>query len=430
VNNTEINAERARDFSVAIVRKLREAGYEAYWAGGCVRDLLRGTPPKDYDVATNAHPGAIRDLFSLRRTLAIGAAFGVIIVVGPPDSGNVEVATFREDANYSDGRRPDAVRFSTAQQDAQRRDFTVNGMFYDPLDSIVLDWVGGQEDLRRRIVRAIGDPHERIAEDKLRMLRAIRFATVLEFDLDHATEQAIATHCSELYAVSAERVTAELERILIHPCRSRGIELLRKCQLLSVVLPTLGGGANESADWRISLELLRNWSDPIDVRLALAALHFAPTPDRGESDRCLVELEQRLRWPRHVVPDTAWLLASQRELGRAGAATWPHVQRLLADPRGRLLFMLAEGVSQVTGQGAESLDFCREQLRHPDWNPPPLLSGRDLQSLGIPPGPSYRALLERVRDAQLMGRITSHAEAIDQVRAWHHALTRDDGTDS
>lgn len=169
-----------RQFAVEVVERLRTAGYEALWAGGCVRDQLLQRTPKDYDVATSAHPDQIRDVFGRRRTLPIGAAFGVITVLGPKSAGQIEVATFRQDATYSDGRHPDSVTFSTAEEDARRRDFTINGLFYDPLNEQVIDFVGGQQDIDRRVVRAIGDPYERIAEDKLRMLRAVRFSATFD----------------------------------------------------------------------------------------------------------------------------------------------------------------------------------------------------------------------------------------------------------
>jgi poly(A) polymerase len=192
-----------RDLALDVVRRLRAAGFEALWAGGCVRDQILGIPPKDYDVATSAEPEQVRDVFGRRKTLAIGQSFGVITVVGPRGSGQIDVATFRRDAAYSDGRHPDQVTFTTAEQDALRRDFTINGLFYDPIESRVIDYVGGQEDLREGIVRAIGDPRERIAEDKLRMLRAVRFAARFDFALDERTLTAVQEQAHELVIVSA-----------------------------------------------------------------------------------------------------------------------------------------------------------------------------------------------------------------------------------
>ena len=183
----EIDPNAQREFAKDLVVQLRAAGYVAYWAGGCVRDALLGRVPKDYDVATSARPGEIRALFGQKRTLAIGEAFGVITVLGRRPAGTIEVATFRQDAAYSDGRHPDAVLFSTPEQDAWRRDFTINGLFYDPVADCVLDFVGGQDDLREGLIRAIGQPRERFAEDKLRLLRAVRFAVRYGFQIETAT---------------------------------------------------------------------------------------------------------------------------------------------------------------------------------------------------------------------------------------------------
>ena len=198
-----------RQFAREITAKLQEAGYQALWAGGCVRDQMLGKEPKDYDVATSARPEQVRELFGHKRTLPIGASFGVITVLGPKSAGQIEVATFRRDADYSDGRRPDAVEFTDAREDALRRDFTINGMFYDPVHDRVEDYVGGVEDLKKKVIRAIGNPHERIYEDKLRMLRAVRFSSTYGFEIDPATLDAIRQHAHEIKIVSGERIGAE-----------------------------------------------------------------------------------------------------------------------------------------------------------------------------------------------------------------------------
>ncbi len=198
----EIDVEQQRQFAVAVVQQLRSTGFEAYWAGGCVRDQLLGRTPKDYDVATNATPPEIRDVFGRRRTLAIGAAFGVVTVLGPPGAGPIEVATFRRDDGYSDGRHPDTVTFTSAEEDALRRDFTVNGLFYDPVDEQVIDYVGGREDIERQVLRAIGDPKDRFTEDKLRMLRAVRLTSTLAFALDAPTVEAIQEMAGEISVVT------------------------------------------------------------------------------------------------------------------------------------------------------------------------------------------------------------------------------------
>jgi poly(A) polymerase len=237
-----------REFALDIVRKLRAAGYDALWAGGCVRDQLLGLVPKDYDVATSATPDQIRDVFGRRRTLPIGAAFGVITVLGPRSAGQIEVATFRADAAYSDGRHPDSVTFTTAEHDAERRDFTINGLFYDPIAETVVDYVGGQQDLRDRIIRAIGDPRLRLTEDKLRMLRAVRFAATFRFEIEPETFRAIQEMAGDITSVSAERIGMEIRRMLLDPNRAVALELLKESGLLAHVLPEVA--AHSAQNWQ------------------------------------------------------------------------------------------------------------------------------------------------------------------------------------
>ncbi|RMG33262.1 MAG: CCA tRNA nucleotidyltransferase [Planctomycetota bacterium] len=239
--HSEAQPDTQRAFAVWIVRRLREAGFEAYFAGGCVRDELLGRQPADYDVATSAPPERVRAVFGQRRTREVGSAFGVVLVRPPrgSDLKPVEVVTFREDFDYSDGRHPDRIRFSSAERDAQRRDFTINGLFYDPIEGRVIDFVGGREDLRRRVIRAIGNPDRRFAEDKLRMIRAVRFAAVLGFRIASDTLQAIRRHAHELLQVSAERITDELRRMLTHPTRARAVALCHECGLLERIFPEL-----------------------------------------------------------------------------------------------------------------------------------------------------------------------------------------------
>jgi poly(A) polymerase len=229
-----------RDFAVEVVRRLRERGYEALWAGGCVRDELLGLVPRDYDVATSARPEQVQGLF--RRTIAVGAAFGVIEVLGPRTRQGplrVQVATFRSDVRYTDGRHPDAVVYSTAQEDAQRRDFTINGMFFDPLAGRLIDYVGGQDDLRARLIRAIGEPDKRFEEDRLRMLRAVRMAARFDFAIHPDTTAAVARMAPGIAVVSAERVADELRKVLVDRHRARGLRLFLDLGLAAVLLPEL-----------------------------------------------------------------------------------------------------------------------------------------------------------------------------------------------
>ena len=229
-------------FAVDVVRRLRKEGHEALWAGGCVRDQLLGKLPKDYDVASTATPDEVIQIFGRRRTVAVGASFGVVMVLGPDKAaGQIEVATFRSDGEYLDGRRPSSVSFCRPEEDAHRRDFTINGMFFDPLEERIIDYVGGLEDLAAGIVRAIGDPVARFTEDKLRMLRAVRFTATFGFALDEATAAAVRQLRQQICQVSEERITQELKRMLSHSSRALSFELLNQTALLAEILPELCG---------------------------------------------------------------------------------------------------------------------------------------------------------------------------------------------
>ena len=292
-----IDPEQQRHFALDVVRQLRTAGFEAYWAGGCVRDELLGRRPKDYDVATNATPPQIRALFGNQRTLPLGAAFGVITVLGPRPAGMIEVATFRQDAEYSDGRHPDHVTFSSAREDAARRDFTINGMFFDPVDRKVIDFVGGQEDLQNGLIRAIGSPRLRFGEDKLRMLRAVRFAAAFGFAIDAETAAAVREMAPQITVVSPERIAMEMRRVLTEPGRVQGVRLLVELGLAAAVLPEIvpGDGASP-ARVEHALGVLGRLQNP-GFPLALAAL-LAGQADAADGPRGgppLEAVEQRDR---------------------------------------------------------------------------------------------------------------------------------------
>lgn len=401
-----------RNFAVEIVQRLRAAGYEALFAGGCVRDELLGKVPKDYDVATSATPEEIRLIFGRRRTLAIGAAFGVIAVLGPHGLEPVEVATFREESEYSDGRRPDAVHFSTAEADAQRRDFTINGLFLDPLTGRVVDYVGGQTDLQRKIVRAIGDPRERFEEDKLRLLRAVRCAATLGFALDSATAAAVRSMASQIAVVSAERIAAEVRRILVDASRRRGLELLAELGLLPYVLPELKQMASprESrlSDWMATLKVLDALCEPTFPVALAAALH------RSERERPARSAGRRLKLSNDEIERADWILRELPLLQRATSQPWPRVQRILAHPYAPEAVQLLEAVA---GEDHEAVRFCREKLALPreELDPPPLVTGDDLIAHGLKPGPQFARLLERVRDAQLEGAIADKQQGLALV---------------
>lgn len=405
----------ARQFAVEVVSQLRKAGHEAFWAGGCVRDQLLGKVPKDYDVATSALPEQIRETFGQRRTLAIGVAFGVITVLGPKGAGSIEVATFRHDLGYSDGRRPDSVAFTNAQEDACRRDFTINGIFFDPLTQEYHDYVGGQEDLQHRVLRAIGNPHERFAEDRLRMLRAVRFSATLDFELDPVTQAAVRAHASAITVVSGERIAAEMRRMLKHASRAQAVEMLREVCLLDVLLPELAVASANLEAWKRTLSLLQLLEHP-SMTMALAALMREVVVLR-DIDSAMVAL-QPWKLPNEDIDGVRMLLRSEPMILQARQTPWPQLQRTLVMPRAAELVDYCAAVAAVLEQGEEDVQFCREKLALPSeiFNPIPLITGDDLKRLGIPPGPAFKEILDQVRDEQLLGQITTSAAAIEFVR--------------
>lgn len=401
-------------FATQVVQRLQTAGYEALWAGGCVRDQLLGQTPKDYDVATNATPDRIRELFGHSKTLPLGAAFGVITVIGPRSAGNIEVATFRSDGQYSDGRRPDAVTFGTAQLDAQRRDFTINGLFYDPISRSVVDYVDGQADLKRKLLRAIGDPSERIAEDKLRMLRAVRLAASLDFQIDPNTMSVICSRAPEISVVSAERIGAEMTRMLLHSSRRRAVELLMESQLMvqTPLFPEFESIARE----------------PEAVERVLARMAALENPELAE---CLVALLgdvidavrmgdicRRLKLSNQIRDTAVWVGRHQSQLQMAQHLAWSKVQPLVSDERieNALRFMRAD---QMVSRGDfDSIVFLENKRRLPPelLNPPRLVDGDALQALGLSPGPQFSEILQTIRDMQLDGEIETVDAAMETVQ--------------
>lgn len=420
---TDPSADPHRRFALEIVRRLRQEGFQALWAGGCVRDQLLDLTPKDYDVATDAIPEQVRRIFGRKRTLAIGQAFGVIVVLGPKSAGQVEVATFRQDAAYSDGRHPDHVTFSSAPEDAQRRDFTINGLFYDPLAEQVIDYVGGQQDLQRRVIRAIGDPAQRFAEDKLRMLRAVRFATVFEFQIEADTLEAIRRSAAELTIVSAERIAAELRRILAHTRRRMGIQLLDQCGLLTRVFPELHPFVQAPSDnplstvWQKTLEILDRLEQPSPAT-AMAALLRSLTVGESDDLHKIRRIGQRLRLNNAEIAEIDFLIHHESMIRTARQQPWPRLQRILIQPLSGPLLDYAQAVADVVDGSINDILFCREKRALPDhqWNPPPLITGDDLRAAGVPPGPIYRQILDQVRDAQLDQKIATRDQALELVR--------------
>lgn len=409
-----------REFALDVLKTLRERGYIAYWAGGCVRDMLLGRVPKDYDVATDATPQLVREIFGRRRTIFTGAVFGVVNVLGPRHVANVEVATFRTDASYSDGRHPDSVTFSTPEVDAQRRDFTINGLFFDPIDEQVIDFVDGQRDLQRKVLRAIGDPVARFTEDKLRMLRAVRFTATYDFTLDEATAEAIKQMAAEVSVVSVERIAQELRQMLSGPRPKLVVELLQETGLLKALLPEVVSLDPEALSR--TLTMLDSLSNS-DFRLAAAVLLHAVGSEAGgegtasRSAELAVEISQRLRLSNNERDDIAWLIEHQHALCEARKLPWSQLQPLAIDPRFSDLVALERLTARVQGRSEAEADYCGEVLTRPpeELDPPALLTGRDLIRHGVPRGKIFATLLQSVRDAQLDGEIKTPEEALELV---------------
>ncbi len=395
----------AKQASELIIAELREAGHVALLAGGCVRDELLGRTPKDYDIATDARPDRVAQLF--RRTEQVGAKFGVTLV--RLSGWQIEVATFRADGNYTDGRHPDGVAFGNQTDDAQRRDFTINGMFFDIERGEVIDHVGGQRDLKDGIVRAIGDPERRFAEDHLRMLRAVRFAGRLGFDIEETTLAAIRRHAHQLAIISRERVREELRMILTSPTRVDGWRWLRLSRLENHLLP---GVVFSKADVLIVSARLAALPEEASMPLVLAALLAEIAPKRAEAACCA------LTSPTVESRAVAWLL-KELPRGRApDALELADIKILRADKRFADFCHLLR--ADLTASES-ALDACEELTRRAqaipaeEVAPPPFIDGRDLLARNIPRGPIYAAVLQAVYRAQLNGEIRDRQSALERM---------------
>ena len=420
-----------------LVRRLRERGFIAYFAGGCVRDALLRKQPKDIDIATDAEPDDVQKLFT--RTVAVGVKFGVVRVL---ESGfEFEVATFRSDGVYLDGRRPISVTFSSPEEDAKRRDFTINGMFYDPVQDQVVDFVGGKSDLEHRLVRAIGDPKERFAEDHLRLLRAVRFAAALDFEIDSATWQAVTENAHQIKTVSQERIRDELVKIMADPHRVQGLDLLDQSGLLPNILPeiTRMHGCEQPPQFhpegdvyvhtRLMLSLLPADASPL---LALSVLlHDIGKPVTYSFD----EVDRRIRFNGHdqvgaemAAEIMTRLRFSNEEIDTVVEAIRNHMvfkdtpnmrPAKLRRFMGRQNFPLELELHRVDCLGShgdlQTYDLLankQKEFENEPIIPPPLLTGRDLIVLGLKPGPRFGEILEAVQTAQLDGEINDRAGAL------------------
>jgi poly(A) polymerase len=443
----------AKQHATDVVRTLRERGHQAYLVGGCVRDLLLGREPADYDVATDATPQEVMLVFP--QTFAVGAQFGVVLVpfpktasgssaVGPDERVPVvEVATFRSDLRYSDGRHPDEVRFSKdPREDVLRRDFTINGLLLDPLTDKVLDYVHGRDDLKAGIIRTIGDPEQRFAEDKLRMLRAVRFAARFDYKIEKATLGATRRLATQIHQVSRERVRDELTKMLTEGRAKRAFELLDRSRLLREVLPEISAmkGVEQPPQFHPegdvyvhTLLLLEKLQAGCSPTLAWGALlhdvgkppTFRVAPDRIRFDghvevgvKMAAEICRRLRFSNDDTDQILALVANHMRFADVQRMSESTLKKFLRLP-GFDEHLELHRIDCLSSHGQlESFEFTRGQLRSlpPEAiRPKPLITGRDLIEAGYEPGPRFKDILGAVEDAQLEGRLESRAAAMEFV---------------
>ena len=406
-----------RQAAIKVIKRLQRSGFQALLAGGCVRDMLLGRCAKDHDVATNAQPKNVIDLF--KRTLKVGAKFGVVIVL--IEDQQVEVATFRTETGYADGRHPGSVEFTTAAEDAGRRDFTINGMFYDPLEKKVIDYVDGQADLKSRIVRTIGRPDERFGEDYLRMLRAVRFSTQLGFEIESSTWSAVRGNAKKIAKISSERIAMELEGILVYPNRAIGASMLIESGLAKAIFPGFAGEQAQSA-----ISILGQLRRKVDFALAQACF-FAGCQTEFAVRSCRV-----LKLSRNRNKHIKFLLANRGKLldERMSLA---ELKKILAEPYFWDLYELQRAIQKAKGHGRKSiaaLIALRKRINSlgdVELQPEPLLNGHDLIRLGAVPGPTLGQLAEEMYIAQLEGTLQTVEQAQEWAKKWmqkHRVMER------
>ncbi len=430
-----------REAAKAVVERLQSRGFEAYWAGGCVRDQLLGREPADYDVATNARVEEIERLFP--DTVAVGRAFGVLIVRWGGHS--VQTATFRAESDYTDHRRPDSVRFCDAQEDASRRDFTINGLFFDPISATLHDWTGGQSDLHAKRIRAIGNPVDRFAEDHLRMLRAVRLAAQLGFDIDEQTFNAVKNRASDIRSVSSERIRDELLKLFQPPHAAHGLDLLRDSGLLSEVLPEIASfiGCAQSPEFHpegtvyehVRLMLSRL---PVDAAPALVwsvLLHDVGKPVTATVDaqsghirflghesvgaviaeRVLV----RLRFPRKEIEEIVFCVSHHMQFKDVPEMRKSTLRRVLMRPTFRLELELHRLDCLASSGRMETVKLLEEESALLAARPellPALVTGADVIAAGIPEGQRVGTMLAQVRELQLGEELRTREEALAWLR--------------
>lgn len=426
--------------ALTVCDTLRRYGFMALFAGGCVRDRLLGRSPKDYDVATNATPEEVRALFP--RIVPVGLSFGVVKVL--QDGEEIDVVTFRRDGAYQDGRHPDSVAYAAPREDAMRRDFTINALFLDPATDQVLDFTGGLEDLRNQVIRCVGNPRERFLEDRLRLLRAIRFASALNFRIVPETWDALKQVTAEegLQGVSAERIREELDRMLTEGGARRAMEALSESGLLSLILPEIADLKGvpqpeafhpEGDVWEHTLRMLDLLPPHAPVELAWAALlHDCGKPrtityaDRIRfhyhekvGEQMVHGIGRRLRFPNRRIERIAWLVGNHMRLAAFPDMREGKRKRFSREPDFPLLVELGRLDSLASHGDTSVIEWIRQYLSHePPAQPlpPPLITGDDLKALGLPPGPAYRELLQMLHERQIEGVFSTREAGLALAR--------------
>lgn len=394
-----------RQAAYKIVQRLHKEGFQALFAGGCVRDKLLGRPASDYDVVTDAVPEQIIRIFP--RTLKIGAQFGVVMVLW--NHQQVEVATFRTEGGYQNGRHPGHVQFTSAREDASRRDFTVNGMFYDPIENNVLDFVNGRRDLEKRILRTIGPPDERFGEDYLRMLRAVRFAVKLDFDIAPDTWRSIQKYALHITDISAERIASELEQILAHPNRAKGAVCLVDSGLAKAAFDVFDG---ESA--AVGIRTLKQLPKAVDFPLALAAF-WAGFDSKTSLEQCrkLKLSNSQTKHVRFLLEKRGVLLNSELPLST--------LKLLMHEPYFWDLITLQQAIAKAAGQSTRPIKRAKQRALEMDQTrirPAPLLDGHELIALGATPGPMVGQLAQELYIVQLEEKMHTKQQARRWCRHW------------
>jgi poly(A) polymerase len=435
--------------ATAIVRRLRDAGHAAYFNGGCVRDMVRRVEPHDIDIATSATPEQVQAFFP--KTVAVGAQFGVVLVL--EGEHQFEVATFRSDEAYVDGRRPTSVHFGSPEEDAQRRDFTINGLFFDPIANEIIDFVGGRADIAGKIVRAIGAPRQRFAEDKLRLLRCIRFASSLGFEIEAKTFAAVLELAAQIEVVSAERIRDELIKIFTRPNAGRGLELLDTSGLLKEILPEIVAmkGVEQPPEFHPEGDVFAHTKlmldalppTPSEVLAFAVLLHdvgkpptFERATDRirfSEHDRIGAAMTEavlrRLRFPNNLIEQIVHCVAEHMRFQYVQQMRPAKLKRILARETFADELELHRIDCESSHRNLENYEFLKikaAELPLEVIKPQPLLTGHDLLTLGLMPGPKVGQILREVEELQLEERLKSRAEAL----AYAHKRVAELGDDA